>query len=156
MAYGSISKWTSPRKSGVIPSVRTRFGLSMEMSRLIRVGTAESFSRDQVFRRERGQGNIHFPCPADHEQDWQPYPVDSYLHLMTKHTITVLKTCSPSGCLLYQRRTLCASDTLIGGKNDVPSEAMKRRREKLQHTSGSIPRGEYFSQGIDESLAIFW
>ena len=33
-------------------------------------------SRDQVLRRERGQGNIHFACSADHEQDWQPYPVD--------------------------------------------------------------------------------
>ena len=21
-------------------------------------------------------GNINFPCSADHEQDWQPYPVD--------------------------------------------------------------------------------
>ena len=29
-------------------------------------------------RRERGQGNIHFPCLADHVQDWQPYPVDPY------------------------------------------------------------------------------
>ena len=28
--------------------------------------------------RERGQGNIHFSCSADHEQDWQPYPVDPY------------------------------------------------------------------------------
>ena len=28
--------------------------------------------------RERGQGNIHFPCSADPEQDWQPYPVDPY------------------------------------------------------------------------------
>ena len=27
-------------------------------------------------RHARGQGNIHFPCSADHEQDWQPYPVD--------------------------------------------------------------------------------
>ena len=27
-------------------------------------------SRDQILRRERGQGNIHFPCSADHEQDW--------------------------------------------------------------------------------------
>ena len=26
----------------------------------------------------REQGNIHFPCSADHEQDWQPYPVDPY------------------------------------------------------------------------------
>ena len=24
------------------------------------------------------QWNIHFPCSADHEQDWQPYPVDPY------------------------------------------------------------------------------
>ena len=47
-------------------------------SRLTRDGTAEPVSRDQIFRRERGQGNIHFPCSADHEQDWQPYPVDPY------------------------------------------------------------------------------
>ena len=50
----------------------------MEMSRLARDGTAEPVSRDQIFRRERGQGNIHFPCSADHVQDWQPYPVDPY------------------------------------------------------------------------------
>ena len=48
------------------------------MSRLTRYGTAESVSRDQIFRREWGQGNVHFPCSADHEQDWQPYPVDPY------------------------------------------------------------------------------
>ena len=44
------------------------------MSRLTRDGTAEPVSRDQFFRRERGQGNNNFPCSADHEQDWQPYP----------------------------------------------------------------------------------
>ena len=22
--------------------------------------------------------NFNFPCSADHEQDWQPYPVDPY------------------------------------------------------------------------------
>ena len=48
------------------------------MNRLVRDGTAEPVSRDQTLRRERGQGNIHFLCSADHEQDWQPYPVDSY------------------------------------------------------------------------------
>ena len=32
--------------------------------------TAEPVSRDQILRRERGQGNIHFPCSADHDQDW--------------------------------------------------------------------------------------
>ena len=56
----------------------TRFSLSMEMSRLTRDGSAESVSRDQVLRRERGQRNIIFFCSANHEQDWQPYPVDPY------------------------------------------------------------------------------
>ena len=50
------------------------------MSRLTREGTAEPVSRDQILRRERGQGNIHFRCSADHEQDWQPYPVDPYTY----------------------------------------------------------------------------
>ena len=48
------------------------------MSRLTRDGTAEPVKRDQILRRERGQGNINFPCSADHEQDRQPYPVDPY------------------------------------------------------------------------------
>ena len=39
-------------------------------------GTAEPNSRDQALRRERVQGKFRFPCSADHEQDWQPYPVD--------------------------------------------------------------------------------
>ena len=50
-------------------------------------GTAEPVSRDQILRRERGQGNINFPCPADHEQDWQPYPVDPYSCYMCDHTL---------------------------------------------------------------------
>ena len=48
------------------------------MSGLTRDWTAEPVSRDQILRRERGQGNIHFPFSADHEQDWQPYMVDPY------------------------------------------------------------------------------
>ena len=48
------------------------------MSRLTRDGTAEPVSRDQILRHERRQGNINFPCSADHVQDWQPYPVDPY------------------------------------------------------------------------------
>ena len=35
-----------------------QFNLSMEMSRLTRDGTAKTVSRDQILRRERGQGNI--------------------------------------------------------------------------------------------------
>ena len=56
------------------------------MSRLARDGTAEPVSRDQILRHARGQGNIHFPCSANHEQDWQPYPVDPYSALCDDHT----------------------------------------------------------------------
>ena len=48
------------------------------MSRLTRDETAEPFSLDYILRRERRQGNIRFPCSADHEQGWQPYTVDPF------------------------------------------------------------------------------
>ena len=56
------------------------------MSRLTRDGTAEPVSRDQILRDVRGQGNINFPFSADHEQDWQPYPVDPYSAICDDHT----------------------------------------------------------------------
>ena len=59
---------------------------SMEMSRLTRDGTAKPVSRDQILRHVRGQGNIHFPWSADHEQGWQPYPVDPYSALCDDHS----------------------------------------------------------------------
>ena len=43
-------------------------------------------SRDQILRRERGQGNIDVSCPADHEQD---YPVDPYSCLQIYVTINI-------------------------------------------------------------------
>ena len=60
-----------------------------KMSRLTRDETAvEPVSRDQILRREqRGQGNIHFPCSADHVQDWQPYPVDPHTLAMTQYVV---------------------------------------------------------------------
>ena len=65
-----------------------------EMSRLTRDGTGEPVSRDQILRHARGQENINFPCSADHEQDWQPYPVDPYsalfMYVMTIHTYTYI------------------------------------------------------------------
>ena len=63
------------------------------MSRLTRDdGTAEPVTRDQILRRERGQENIHFlPGSADHEQDWQPYPVDPYFRYMCDHTYCTSK-----------------------------------------------------------------
>ena len=38
------------------------------MSRRTRDGTAEPVSRDDILSRERGHGNIHFPCSADRVQ----------------------------------------------------------------------------------------
>ena len=55
------------------------------MSRLTRDETAETVTRDQILRRERGRENIIFPCSADHEQDWQPY-VDPYSAICDDHT----------------------------------------------------------------------
>ena len=56
------------------------------MSRLARDGTTEPVSRDQILKRVRGQGNIHFPCSADHEPVWQPYPVDPYSAICDENT----------------------------------------------------------------------
>ena len=64
----------------------TRF--SRRISRMTRDRTAEPVFRNQILRREREQGNIHFPCSADHEQDWQPYPIDPYSALCDDHTYT--------------------------------------------------------------------
>ena len=62
------------------------------MSGLTRDGTAEPVLRDQVLRRERGQGNVHFPCSADHVQDWQPYPVDPYSCYRAMLCVTIHNT----------------------------------------------------------------
>ena len=61
------------------------------MSRLRRDGTAEPVSRNQILWRERGHGNVHFPCSADHEQDWKAYPVDPYSDIYDDHTYTRAK-----------------------------------------------------------------
>ena len=54
---------------------------------MTRGGTAEPVSRDKILRRERAQGNINFPCSADHEQDWQPYPVDPYFAIVGEYAV---------------------------------------------------------------------
>ena len=72
------------------------------MNRLTRDGTAEPVSRDQVPRHARGQGNIQFPCSTDHEQDWQPYPVDPYSATCDDHTY--IHTVNPILCY-YHRGT---------------------------------------------------
>ena len=77
------------------------------MSRLTRDGTAEPVLRDQILRRERGQGNIHFPCSADHEQDWQPYPVDPFYAICDDHTYILLGYSWPSTANHVSRNVQC-------------------------------------------------
>ena len=84
------------------------------MSRLTRDGTAEPVSRDQILRHARGQGNVHFPCSADHEQDWQPYPVDPYSAICDDHTY--IHTTERRGSLLidtYTSLTQCSKDEKV-------------------------------------------
>ena len=56
------------------------------MSRLTRDGTAEPVSRDEILRGRRGQATNIFPCSADHEQDWQFYPVDPHSPINDDHS----------------------------------------------------------------------
>ena len=85
------------------------------MSRLTRDGLVEPVSRDQTLRRERGQGNIHFACSADHERLGLAtlYPVDPYSCYMCDYTyiyIYYIHACAPAAkrshftsvCVLYR------------------------------------------------------
>ena len=87
------------------------------MSRLTRDGTAEPVSRDQILRHARGQGKVHFPCSADHEQDWQPYPVDPYSAICDDHTYIHTYIQRENG-----------NGTKILGKSGMSKE--KKRRKK--------------------------
>ena len=62
----------------------------MEMSRLTRGGTAEPVSRDQISGMYGDRGIIIFP---DHEQDWQPYPVDPYSAIICNDHVHKIVTC---------------------------------------------------------------
>ena len=132
-----INKWTSPRKAGIMPRVSTRFSLSMEMSRLTRDGTAELVSRDQIFRREGGHGNIHVPCSADHEQDWRPYPVDPYLlYVMTIYIHKYITHCSclvQSSTLVYTKPGKKGHSCPVQ-QNSRTAEQQKRQERRKRRT----------------------
>ena len=89
------------------------------MSRLTRGVTAEPISREQILRCERGQEDINFSSSADHKQDWQPYPVDSYSVTRDDHTY------------IYTIRG-CQSGTWSG------------EQEKIRGTSTKLQRRHYF------------
>ena len=58
------------------------------ISRPARDGTAEPVSRDQILRRERGQGNIHFPCSAARH----PSGLVGKLHICSTEVVSSILT----------------------------------------------------------------
>ena len=87
------------------------------MSRLTRDGTAEPVARDQILRHARGQGNINFPCSADHEQDWQPYPVDPYSAICDDHTYIHTYLFINRNALKWHEKTLSQHNDSHSAKN---------------------------------------
>ena len=118
----------------------------MEMSRLARDGSAEPVSRDQILRHARGQGNVYFPCSADHEQDWQPYPVDPYLlYVMTIHTYihTYIRTLGPALLVLMARCKTRKTFTSRGHTQGSTITGRCRRFEgRVRSQSLELTRGE--------------
>ena len=43
-----------------------------------------------------GRGEYYFPCSADHDRDWQPYPVDPYSVICDDHTYIYIHHTLPS------------------------------------------------------------
>ena len=54
-----------------ISGVSTRFSLRIENEQADAVRAGRTRLARSILGRERGQGGIHFPCSADHEQDWE-------------------------------------------------------------------------------------
>ena len=81
MAVGGITEWRPPRTAGGIPRVSTRFSLSMENEQAGSGRNGRTRLARPSSQARMGTVKFHFtrfPCSADHEQDWQPYPVDTY------------------------------------------------------------------------------
>ena len=94
------------------------------MSRLTRDGTAVPVSRDQTLRHVRGQGTNHFSCSADHEQDWQPYPVDPYSAMIYVNTTQTY---------IYIYSTFYSSFVLINAVFRIePNSCMTRFRLSME------------------------
>ena len=106
----------------------------MEMSRLMRDGTAKPVSRDQIFRSERGQEQIHLPCLADDEQDWQPYSVDPFSCYMCDHTCTRVLT---SSILWHQKVVLYPhpADAWVF----ISSASISQKRTHAVRVAGPFP-----------------
>ena len=101
MAYGGFIMDAAAELGRNPVSISTSFSLSMEMSRLMRDGTAEPASRDQILRHARGQGNIIFAVQLTTSRIGNlTRLIHTLLYVMTIHTY-IHTTCplhTFSGC----------------------------------------------------------
>ena len=109
------------------------------MSRLTRDGTAEPVSRDQILRHARGQGNIHFPCSADHEQDWQPYPVGPYSVICDDHTY--IHMYSKCFCFVFVWCPCMAIYVVVVVVSHIQRIGCQPENKKLLYTVANPARG---------------
>ena len=114
------------------------------MNTLTRDGTAETVSRDRILRRGRGQGNIHFPCSADHAQDWQLYPVDTYSCYMCDYTHTPVTVVKQKTAMTYNQA--CSNGCLRGA--DFPGVGMI---SEIKHPP-RYKKGQYFLGDVMKSI----
>ena len=80
MYYGVNTCTTPPRKVEGIPSVSTMFILSVDNKQedAVRDCRTRLLRPDSRARTETGKKTVSFPYSADHEKDWQPFPVGQY------------------------------------------------------------------------------
>ena len=75
-----ISPAAAPRDSRTLATLRSKYPTEETQQRLQQVPVQyyTPVLRGQILRLERGKGNNNFPCSADHERDWLPFPGDPY------------------------------------------------------------------------------
>ena len=66
---------TVAENGGNPPSVTTRFNLGVENEQADAGRDGRTCLVRPNSQARTGTGETHFPCPADHGQGWQPYPV---------------------------------------------------------------------------------
>ena len=105
------------------------------MSRLTRDRTANAFRKTKLSGANGDrQGNIHFLCSADHEQDWQPHPRLIHTLLFTQYIMWW-------PCILFERHSFYSNGTcstvIIPSRFDQWGTAHKLKvsRRDLENTT---------------------
>ena len=88
---------TLRESTGEIPRLSTRFSLSMENEQANAGRDGRTCLARPNSQPRTGTGKCSLSCLADHEQDWQPYPIDpysaiydhTYIHIPSRGIIVV-------------------------------------------------------------------